>query len=54
MTFLRIAGIALMLACAAGGIVWFGWGVVANLAAGRGSGSNKSAETVQESAPKRA
>ncbi len=55
MTFLRIAGIALMLACAAGGLVWFGWGLVANLAARRpAAASEEPAGTGKEPAPKRA
>jgi hypothetical protein len=33
----RVAGLAILLGCAAAGLVWFGWGFVANVLATRRS-----------------
>jgi hypothetical protein len=52
MTLIRIAAFALLLGVAVSGVVWFGWGIVAQLIGGKPVGATP--EAAEESKPAKA
>ncbi len=52
MTMLRVLGLSILIGCAAAMLVWFGWGLIANLRAMRPAPAEP--EPAEEAPPDRA